>query len=277
MSHIYNKLRRAKAGVTLSERELADKEIEVEVEAVDFDGVDIKRVIEAADQQIDHISKQRFKFGLYVLIALILLFLSIKGVQFEISVLGVKLSQIQSIKEVILLGMIAAGVHSQMKSDQLTELKSLKKMLYIKCHGDAAYIAFRRTFLNQSNDNYLPFFLVNKNFNSVGFGQLIKRLSFVRLFVGLTTTLVLYTWVIVSIILDVWKQPIIDPLYARLICIFALIVFLNDFFTAFARGLMRFEYIDRKIWRAYDVYQKGTKELSEETLEFVRANDSAKK
>jgi hypothetical protein len=146
MSRIYRQFRDRVATVRMSRSEFRSAKLDALIETVDLTKLDTDKLLTLIDAKIDKLRKLENTATLVSLGATLLLFASLYGVDFEIDFLGVKLSGLQKLKELIFCGVAFAGVIVVAATGSTKHLKSIRKRLFVRLHGKAAYEVYAPTF-----------------------------------------------------------------------------------------------------------------------------------
>jgi len=146
MSRLYRQFRDRVATVRMSRSEFRAAKLDALIETVDLAKLDTDKLLSLIDLKIDKLRKLENTATLVSLGATLLLFASLYGVDFEINFLGVKLSGLQKLKELIFCGLTLSGVFLVTAGGSAKHLKSIRKKLFIRAYGMSAYEIYAPTF-----------------------------------------------------------------------------------------------------------------------------------
>ena len=173
------------------------------------------------DSKIARLNKLLVRISIWIGGLFLLLVLSLRGVQLEISVIGVKLEKLQDIKEIILIFAIASTTYVEPKIVALRELKALKKQIFIRRYGEKNFEVLERTFPYELDAKEILRTFNHKKYDAIGIKRWIDFLRLTVLFGCALLGLAAFTWLYWFVVIDIWKNPTIDPFWAKLISGFA--------------------------------------------------------
>ena len=269
MSKTYDRIQFAKAGSLLSEKEFTEKCLEVHLSHLDRRKIKIEHFLESVETRIEKINNSSSKIILYIFLAMGLLTASRLGVQLEISILGVKLQQIDQIKEIVLIVSSAASAYISVEMIEKSYLLVLRKKLYQSKFGEASYDIVSTSFkvepvsiLGVINRAYTERF-------TPSFGAMIPMVF--RGFSFLFTIIIIIALAIYiygAALIDIWNVSNIPGSGGKILVVVLGIILVFDLLAVILSAL-RYKYIDRDKWKNYAFYKPESDELSEETIEFI--------
>lgn len=263
---VFRALLRSKAGVRLNRDQLIEFELSKKTNALSFETMEAGAVLEKIEERISNLSKQSSRNALVSALLIGILFLSLKGVEFEITLLGAKLSNLSNIKEFVLLAASFGGVLFFVTETRQRELKALRKLVFIRAFGEDMHQIVQTTF--ESRDEHEFYLRDGRSFTTIGLKRFLDHLHAWMILSSILAVVVFALWVLGFILVDVWREPNINHILAKAICIFAAVSVLYDLLNTVLQAFASFTYIDTDRWDNYDLVIPGTKELSDETKEF---------
>ncbi len=276
MPSIYKKLRWAKAGVELSDDEVAYQTLLEKMSGPESDRIDIEKVLIATDSRLDELCSLRMRVTVALTAVFILLFAAISGVAFEISLLGVKLSGVEKIKEIVLLLITGAGILAQVLDFQIDDLRAMRRVLLTRQIGEQAYLNIRATLRHENVLFGHSFVLFNTSYDVMGWRQRAEWLNLVLVLVSFLIVVLASIWIGIIILLDIWRDPNIDPwLSASIVFVCGFLQF-GQLIVTFFRTSRKATYIDESRWKEFPFYKADTTELSDEAQAFISAELSKK-
>jgi hypothetical protein len=129
MVSIFERLRRNKSGEKLRDREIRELQVVAKVDRLDFRKLKFEDAISQIEGKLRRNNQQSFSMVIGLGALLSLLFFSLIGVQLEITLLGVKLTQIENAKEVIVIFSICGSLFTRRLDDNDEYLRSLRRAI----------------------------------------------------------------------------------------------------------------------------------------------------
>jgi hypothetical protein len=273
----YDLLRTAKAGVKLSNDDVAFLSFKESMQGVDLGRVDIDSTLGRIEEKLDRLSSTRVKVQLALGAVLILIFASLNGVTFEISIIGVKLSGIERIKEVLVLLVAGGGVLAQVLDSQIDDLRALRRVLLVEKIGEPAFVALRGALKHEANFFGHSFVAFNTMFDVTGWRKRAESFNLYLVGISMILVCIVSAWITLEILMNIWIDPNVNWIVARIIAIASGIIFSGQFLVTIARSIGNATYIDEKKWKEFPFYKPGTEEVSDEVVAFIVEQKSKKK
>lgn len=269
MSKIYNRLRFAKAGLKLNDREVIAHSIREVVSRLDGRKVKIDEIIARLEERISRLNNRMLRVAALVLTGLSLLTAARYNVQFEVSILGVKLSQIENIKELVCALCVSASALFTVSMHERDSLVALRDELIDRKYGEvAAKFLLVSTDAEPKNfDELFPNFAQSRLTPGLPFiAQKVAQVLSVSLAGAVTLACVGFLYA--GVLLDIWNASNFPGVMPRiLVCIlFAIVVF--DTIGGII-GSFRLKFISESRWDQFNFYTPGTDQISEEAKRFI--------
>lgn len=243
MTRIYRQFRDRVATVRMSRSEFRRVKLDALIETVDLEKLQPEKLLPLIDAKIERLRKLENTVGMVSLGATLLLFASLYGVDFEIDFLGVKLSGLQKLKELIFCGIALSGLFLMVASGSAKHLKSIRKRLFIRLHGPAVYEVYAPTF----NDDMSYDFDVPLGPDKFYPTRPTIVLEGIRIFLEMVPIFVVAAaglFVTIFIAVDIWANSNLpDPWGKALVGVVYLSWVLQFIVTAFSH-VWRFKFID---------------------------------
>ncbi|NOR63736.1 MAG: hypothetical protein GQ535_14740 [Rhodobacteraceae bacterium] len=274
---LYSMVRYRDAGTRLDQEGLLDSEGSRLAEKLDFEKLQAVDVIDSLDKKIVRWEKTHNRITRFAVLSAILLLMSLLGVKFQISLIGIKLEQIENIKELIVVFYIVifAGVTSD--KIQIAELKSLKKHVYIRKYGMDMYIAMHKTFPYSFASPDPTRLFAHPQYMPIGFAKLVTWIpQALMAFVGVMG-IIAFLWGHYTILISIWQFPNIEVFWARTIVILAGAYVVLSPISWVAREKFPLSYVDREQMEAVTLYDeqtgKFTADVANLALELIRKKE----
>jgi len=222
-----------------------------------------EEMLEKLDEKIVFWRSRIFKYGFYSFIPTILLFLSISKVEFEINILGIKLSDIEKIKEFIFLLSISITVFISSISSGLTRLETIRDLVLEQIAGVNKFEIMRRTLASDIpgiKDGFDVILGVNKIWASRPRFAIQATSLFVATIQVIIFTMV-FMWIQISIAYNIFLISNFGNVFGKTIAVVGILIFLWTLFHEIAREIYPFKYLDHEKGEYTSFFDKNTGEL----------------
>lgn len=203
------------------------------------------------------------------IVPILLLFMSIKGVEFKISMFGISLSKFENLKEIIIIAVLVSTTMLSRFQNAREELISLRKMVFIKKFDDEHYenlkLALPHTEVSESRES----FIFSKKYSSTGIRTFIEILYVI---LSLTIVSILFSiifYVFYVILFDIWYKPNFSPFVSRLIVVLFCLFVSFDILINAVKKYAKYTYIDRIKWDKVKLTNDSDGELEPELKELT--------
>lgn len=269
MAHIYDRLRFAKAGLKLSDQEVISHSVRAVVSKLDGRKVKLEEVISRLEQRISSLTSRMLRVALFALAGLGLLTAARYDVQFEISIIGIKLSHIENIKELVCALCVAASAMHTVSAHERDSLVALRDELVNRKYGDVAakFILVSTEAEPKSFNDLFPNFLQAKLMPGIIF-IFQKTAQLLSVVLAACVALACIGFLYLGTLWDIWTASNFQGLFPRaLVCVLLLVAVFDT--IAGIIGSFRLKFIDESKWELFNFYVPGTNEISEEAKQFI--------
>lgn len=266
---IFNMLRREVAGTRLTESELIESIFEKKVHSLDLENQNPADLLEKVTKKLELNHKVSLRLSFAIWGSLLLAFAALKGVDLEVSLLGVKLSGVLSIKHWILAGATCLFVLQSYHTAQTLELNAIRKILYKRVYGRVSYDVFHRTFSPGSGESWASYSLGFGDLRPNGRSALVGWMDHILAILAMLIVLIMAIMVVATVAVSVWSDPNLGFFSSKLISLLSVPTILLSFALLLVRLLAKRWYIDEEKWRRFPFYSPGTEELSDEVKDYI--------
>jgi len=244
------------------------------VNAVDLRRANAAELLDRIDEKIDRLTSLTNKVNLVTIAATILLFASLYGVDFEIDFLGIKLSGLAKLKELIFCAVGGVGVFLGATNGSIRQLREIRKRLFVRKYGKAAYDVYEPVFNDDlsydfdvplGNDNYFP------TRPTIVIEGLRIFLEFVPLFVGAAAAL----FITVFIAFDIWDRSNLPEPWGKVLVLIVYVSWVLQLIFSLLSHVWRFRFIDRAKEKELEVTNPATGELNPILKTLINRNVAA--
>lgn len=255
--------------IKLKEQDFIEQNITHQIESAAFTRAELIEIRAKTEGKIPKIEKENRNILIWTSIPVLILFISIIGIEFELSTLGLKLSNIQNAKEIILLTLVTSEIFFKLKRSHLNHLKTLEHCVNTKIFGKE-----KALFLKENLSDHFKIFnqdnlLQGKNLKSSGIGSFLFWLEMIQLLIKLTALSILLLTVHLVILYDIYKNSNYED-FGPPIAIFVFMMYITTILHELITGFFKIKFIDHRKIAYFSLMSPDGTDLRDDVIEYIQ-------
>jgi hypothetical protein len=250
---------RYNASVRMSDSEIIAESAKQFVQKIDPNKLEYRQVLELFEDKLEYYRSLYYKLIILSGVPTLLLFLSISGVQFEISLLGIKLNYIQRVKEAVVAFSMVGNLVAIIVEMESLQLRAIRFELLKKIYGEND-----ASVLQNAKDRFPDwnFPRTAKGYAAWGWSLTFDSLLLVSGISVLAVAAAAVVYIEIVVIFDIWLNSNLGKTVGRSFALVVGGISFTLFFAVQLRKLFKFRYTDIEKLKNQPIVDEATGELT---------------